>query len=139
MSAGHAMNHQKLVVVGAVLLVPTVAAANGMVRMIQSFEFTLTGGLAGCVAGAIFALAKQAKLGRLLALSIGGGVAAGLISAAVFVGGNSSFFFPHNVGILLPLAVIAAGTGIVGGLAAGLIGAGLRTLRRRNTGNSRGP
>jgi hypothetical protein len=134
---GHAMSRRKLVVagVGVLLLAPSAAMANGMVHMIRSFEFTLTGGVIGCVAGVGFALARNARLGRLLAFTIGGGVAAGLIAGALFVGGNSSFFFPNNVGILLPLAIIAVGTGVVGGLAAGLIGAGIRALQRRRAGN----
>ena len=127
------MNHRKLVVVlaGILLLAPSVAMANGMVRMIQSFEFTFTGGLIGCVAGVIFALARHAKTGRLLALTIGGGIAAGLIAAVLFVGGNMSFFFPNNAGIAGSLLIIALGTGVVGGLATGLIGVGVRALRRR--------
>ena len=117
------------------LLAPSVAMANGMARMVQSFEFTLAGGVIGCLAGLIFGLAKQARLGRLLAITIGGGGAAGLLAAAMFVGGNSAFFFPHNAGIVGALAIIAVGVGVVGGLTAGLVGAGIRELRRRRSGS----
>jgi len=116
---------------GIVFLAPSAARANGMVRMIQSFEFTLTGGVIGCAAGVAFALASHAKTGRLLTFTIGGGLAAGLIAGAMFVGANSAFFFPNNAGIAGTLAIIAVGTGVFGGLAVGLIGLGIRALRRR--------
>ena len=124
-----------MVAVGVMLLAPSVAMANGMVRMVQSFEFTLTGGVIGCVAGVIFALAKQAKLGRLLAFAMGGGLTVGLLAAAMFVGGNPQFF-SNNAGIVGALVIIAMGTGVVGGLAAGLAGAGIRGLWRRSSGNN---
>jgi peptidoglycan/LPS O-acetylase OafA/YrhL len=125
------MNHRKLIVpvAGVLLLAPSVAMANGMGRMIQSFEFTLAGGVIGCVAGVIFALVRHAKIGRLLAFAMGGGLIAGLIAAAMFVGGNLEFF-SNNAGIVGALAIIALGTAVVGGLAAGLIGVGVRALRR---------
>ena len=129
------MNHRKssVLLAGVLLLAPSVAMANGMVRMIQSFEFTFTGGVIGCLAGVIFALVRHAKLGRLLALTIGGGIVTGLVAAVMFVGGNLEFF-SNNAGIMGGLAVIAVGTGVAGGLTAGLVGAGIRGLRRRHSG-----
>ena len=117
---------------GIVLLAPSAAMANGMVRMTQSFEFTLTGGLIGCVIGVVIALARRAKIGRLLAFAMGAGLAAGLLAAALFVGAHLEFF-SNNTGIVGALVIIALGTAVVGGLAAGLIGAGVRALRRTSS------
>jgi hypothetical protein len=49
----------------------------------------------------------------------------------MFVGGNMSFFFPNNAGIAGLLVIVALGTGVVGGLAAGLITMPLITLLNR--------
>ena len=96
-----------------ILLAPTTVYANGFNYLEGSMRWTAVGAVIGCLVGLLVATANRARPVGLTVWIASTGMAVGLVFAAFYVLQNYPFFFPHNVGCLPVLVLVAVAVVLV--------------------------